>query len=69
MNLMPGDTAESLAAFLENVERELVRAQHRIIERDAVNAEFIIQQLLIHTRARIGLPITGTPKNMRTFDQ
>lgn len=69
MPIMPGDTAESLIDFLEIVERELVRVQHRIIERNAVDAEFITGQLLIHVRARIGKPITGTPKNMRTFYQ
>ena len=55
--------------FLEIVERELVRIENRIIERDAVNARFLAHQLLIHVRAQIGLPITGTPRNMETFDQ
>lgn len=69
MSAAPDETTESLIDFLEIVERELVRVQHRIIERNAVDAEFITQQLLIHIRARIGMPITGTPRNMRTFDK
>lgn len=62
-------TAQEAMDLLTIVERELVRIEHRIIERNAVDARFLTHQILIHVRAMLDIPITGTPRNMETFDQ